>query len=347
MANINSIIEPEYRVNIYLDTNILVDYVEKTYSSLNKSIDFLAQCPFVNLRSSHYVLFEFTEVRKLRLFWIKADPDKTEVYENVRNTIKKSWKYKGKVYDDFKEEIEITVSSELEIIKNSLQLNFDEHVLHDELVYPTNSLCLATKISKEDCLVMVSCMHPDKDIVLDHCLLLTRDSQYFTAYTDNRADVDKVFGDNKLNTPILVRAEDLRINGQGTQYNLYNNDSSSDIEKYWVWLITTMLKNNCALQYVGATYEHGGNEDAKKCIYFEMDGVSKVLRESSGLYFVFNDLTQKVILSGPFEFWNLQRVGLPHTNPDFPKYSFKMEDLDTVLLSKLRENGNCVFYYDI
>ena len=347
MANTNSIIELEYRVNVYLDTNILVDYVERTYPLLNKSIDFLAQCPFVNLRSSHYVLFEFTEVRKLRLFWAKADPAMTKAYEDVRYSIKKTWEYNGKAYDDFKTEIASTVSSELELIKSNLQLNFDEHVLHDGLVYPTNSLCLATKISKEDCLVMVSCMHPDKDIVLDHCLLLTRDSQYFKAYNGNRDDADKVFDDKKLNIPVLVRTEDLRINEEGTQYNLYNNDGRTDIEKYWVWLITTTLKKNHLSQYAGTTYEHGGNEVAKKCVFFEMDGEDKVLRASSGLYFVFNDLTQKIILSGPFEFWNLQRVELPHTNPDFPKYSFKMEGLDSELLDKLRENGNSVFYYDI
>lgn len=347
MANANSIIEPEYRVNVYLDTNILVDYVEKTYPLLNKSIDFLAQCPFVNLRSSHYVLFEFTEVRKLRLFWTKADPTKTESYEKVRYSIKKTWEYNGRTYDDFKTEISGIVSSELELIKNSLQLNFDEHVLHEGLVYPTNSLCLASKISKEDCLVMVSCMHPDKDVVLDHCLLLTRDSQYFKAYSDNRADADRVFGENELNTPVLVRTEDLRIKEQGTQYNLYNNDGHYDIEQYWIWLITTTMKSNQASMYVGTTYEHGGNEIAKKCVYFEMDGDNKVLRTSSGLYVVFNDLSQKAILAGPFEFWNNQRVDLPHTNPDFPKYSFKMEDITPELLNKLRENGNSVFYYDI
>lgn len=347
MANANSIIEPEYRVNVYLDTNILVDYVEKTYPLLNNSIDFLAQCPFVNLRSSHYVLFEFTEVRKLRLFWAKADPTKAEAYEKVRYNIKKTWEYNGRTYNDFKTEIANIVSTELEIIKNSLQLNFDEHVLHQGLVYPTNSLCLATKISKEDCLVMVSCMHPDNDVVLDHCLLLTRDSQYFKAYTDNRADADKVFVESELNIPDLVRTEDLRINEQGTQYNLYNNDAHNDIEKYWIWLITTTLKSNHASKYVGTTYEHGGNEVAKQCIYFEMDGDNKVLRSSSGLYVVFNDLSQKSILAGPFEFWNNQRVDLPHTNPDFPNYSFKMEGITPELLNKLRENGNSVFYYDI
>ena len=33
------IVDEKYRVNIYLDTNILVDYIEGTYPLLNKSID--------------------------------------------------------------------------------------------------------------------------------------------------------------------------------------------------------------------------------------------------------------------------------------------------------------------
>ena len=41
------IVDEKYRVNIYLDTNILVDYIEGTYPLLNKSIDYLCSCPFV------------------------------------------------------------------------------------------------------------------------------------------------------------------------------------------------------------------------------------------------------------------------------------------------------------
>lgn len=42
------IVDEKYRVNIYLDTNILVDYIEGTYPLLNKSIDyvFMSFCQF-------------------------------------------------------------------------------------------------------------------------------------------------------------------------------------------------------------------------------------------------------------------------------------------------------------
>ena len=58
------IVEKDFKVNFYLDTNILVDYVQQGNQNLVDSLNYLAQSPFVNLRSSHYVEFEFAEVRK-------------------------------------------------------------------------------------------------------------------------------------------------------------------------------------------------------------------------------------------------------------------------------------------
>lgn len=348
MASASNIIEENYRINVYLDTNILFDYVENQFPLLTKSIDFLAQCPFVYLRSSHYVLFEFTENRKIKLFWEKADPTKSEEYGKVKYKIKQSWKHNNREYTEFREDITKQVEIELEMFRNQLRIDFDEHVLHEGLVYPTNSLCLQTKISKEDCLVMVSCMNPFKDTRLDHCLLLTRDEQYYKAYNENTVESNKVFNDNGLQQPMLIRTEELSLGGRSPQYNLYDNNGKTDIENYWKALISNVLRSIRSVEYVGTTYEHGATEAAKKCLFFKMDGSDKTLKESSGLFFVFNDLTKATILSGPFDFWNNnERVALPHSNPEFPKYSFKTEGLDADLLSKLREKGNLVFYYDV
>lgn len=35
-------VEEKYRVNVYLDTNILLDYIENVSQSLNDSIEYLA-----------------------------------------------------------------------------------------------------------------------------------------------------------------------------------------------------------------------------------------------------------------------------------------------------------------
>jgi hypothetical protein len=342
-----TIVEEQYRVNMYLDTNILVDYVEKKYPLLNKSIDFLAQSPFVNLRSSHYVLFEFTEVRKVGLFWQKAAPNDSEDYKKARNTIRSCWKYNGRDYNEFKADISAQVKSELEMLRSGLSLDFDDHVLHEELVYPTNSLCLATKISKEDCLVMISCMNPYKQQKLDHCLLLSRDEQYYKAYEENKDEAEKVFSDSGLNKPTMIRTESLQVDEHGTKYNLYENDEHVDIVQFWKSLILKTIKGKLSDTYVGSTYLHGASEVARKCIYFNMDGDDKILKKSEGLVFITRDLSDVVILGGPFEFWNNEKVELPHSNPDDPKYSFLAHGMKPEVLNKLRETGNLVFYYDL
>ena len=89
------------------------------------------------------------------------------------------------IFPVFLAEVIDKIQKELDILRNNLNLNFDEHVLHELLVFPTNSLCLSTKISKEDCLVLVSCMHPKEDEKLEHCILLSRDNQYYKSYQDN------------------------------------------------------------------------------------------------------------------------------------------------------------------
>lgn len=221
------IVDEKYRVNIYLDTNILVDYIEGTYPLLNNSIDYLCSCPFVNLRSSHYVLFEYTEVRKYHLFMSKSGKTKYTSFKDrlyslfqkrnkeldkdaLKAKIKKTWNRNSVDYNHIKAEVIDKIQKELDILRNNLNLNFDEHVLHELLVFPTNSLCLSTKISKEDCLVLVSCMHPKEDEKLEHCILLSRDNQYYKSYQDNISDVDSVFQASNLERPQFIHTNKIK-----------------------------------------------------------------------------------------------------------------------------------------
>jgi len=127
------IVDEEYRVNIYLDTNILVDYIEETYPLLNESINYLSSCPFVNLRSSHYVLFEYTEVRKYNLFMSKSEEQQPNSLKNkilsffcknkkdldkdaLKAKIKRTWKRNGLRYETIKDEIINKIQEELEIL---------------------------------------------------------------------------------------------------------------------------------------------------------------------------------------------------------------------------------------
>ena len=79
------IIPSEFRINVYLDTNILVDYIENKFPLLTKSIKYLSECPYVNLKSSHYVLFEYTEVRKFNLFSTFCKKKCNKFHEILKN----------------------------------------------------------------------------------------------------------------------------------------------------------------------------------------------------------------------------------------------------------------------
>lgn len=352
------IVDEEYRVNIYLDTNILVDYIEETYPLLNESIDYLSSCPFVNLRSSHYVLFEYTEVRKYNLFMSKSGEQQPNSFKNkifsffcnskreldkdaLKAKIKKTWKRNGIKYEAIKDEIINKIQEELEILRNNLNLDFNEHVLHESLVFPTNSLCLSTKISKEDCLVMVSCMHPQGELKLEQCILLSRDKQYYKAYNDNTVDVNSVFSKNNLLLPNFIRTDNLVANNKC--FNLYN-DEYFDVKEVWNEIIRKELKSKHKSRYIGETYSSGKKGTSAQCIYFNMDDSNNSLEESDGLLFISRDLCNKFSIEGPFEFWNNKKVSLPYKNPTDTKFSFLPKSIDPNTLVELRKKGNLVFY---
>ena len=361
------IVDEEYRVNIYLDTNILVDYIEGTYPLLNKSIDYLCSCPFVNLRSSHYVLFEYTEVRKYNLFMSKSDKTKSANFKDklyslfsrkdreldkdaIKARIKKTWNRNNVDYNHIKTEIINKIQEELDLLKNKLDLDFDEHVLHEALVFPTNSLCLSTKISKEDCLVMVSCMHPKEKKKLEHCILLSRDDQYYKSYQNNINDVDAVFQASNLVLPQFIHTNKI-MHHQNKQLNLYKNssidikNSSIDISEVWNDIICAALKAKHSDSYIGETYSFGKKGIAAQCVYFDTKNLNITLQESDGLLFISKDLTTKISIAGPFEYMNNDnKITLPHRNPQFTKYSFLPSSVASDILVKLRQKGNLVFY---
>lgn len=354
------IVDEEYRVNIYLDTNILVDYIEGTYPLLNKSIDYLCSCPFVNLRSSHYVLFEYTEVRKYNLFMSKSDKTKSANFKDklyslfsrkdreldkdaIKARIKKTWNRNNVDYNHIKTEIINKIQEELDLLKNKLDLDFDEHVLHEALVFPTNSLCLSTKISKEDCLVMVSCMHPKEKKKLEHCILLSRDDQYYKSYQNNINDVDAVFQASNLVLPQFIHTNKI-MHHQNKQLNLYKN-SSIDISEVWNDIICAALKAKHSDSYIGETYSFGKKGISAQCVYFDTKNLNITLQESDGLLFISKDLTTKISIAGPFEYMNNgNKITLPHRNPQFTKYSFLPSSVASDILVKLRQKGNLVFY---
>ena len=338
-------VDERFRINIYLDTNILVDYIEGKYPLLCQSINFLANCPWVTLRSSHYVLFEFTEVRKYNLFIHKIpdiDLEKWTKFKVKQN----NWKVDPSFdYKDYQTEISKTINEELEILHQDLKLNFDEHVLHEALVYPANNLCLSTRISKEDCLVMISCMHPQVSLKLSQCILLSRDKQYNDAFSEDRENVCKLFENIHLDIPDMLKASHLQINNEGRSVNLYLNEGSPfDLESFWISLIRSYIIKKMGDNYLGKTYVYGIKSPENECVYFTMDNPEKVLEKSDGLIFISPDLEIIHSIVVNFKYWNNKEINLPYVNSQDPKYSFKPLGIPSNVLADIRKEGWLVFY---
>lgn len=338
-------VDDRYKIHIYLDTNILVDYVEQNNIVLNKSLDYLANCSFVVLRSSHYVEYEMTEVRKKRLFYHKVKGQYPSKDERLSG-IKQKWCLDGQNYESFRDEITRMVIADFKLIEENLGVRFDDHVLHDKLILPTRDLCLATKISREDSMVMISCMHPMPDEMLTFCVLLSNDNQYEIAYNDNKSDTLSIFEKHGLVPPLFLHTDRLY---NGKKYFSINNSTfakDEDIYKFWTLLVLSLVCQKQSKSYIGHTIKIGNSVKASDLVFLDIENPKKELLESDGLIIVLHDLSEKIEINKDFDYWdNLSSVTLPHKNEKDTTYSFK-PSVDEEVLKKLQAPGNLVFYYD-
>lgn len=338
-----SYVDDRYKVHIYLDTNILVDYVEKTNKILNCSLDFLSANPFAILRSSHYVEYELAEVRKKRLFYHKVKgvyPSKGESLASIKQT----WELDGHKYEDYREEITQEVISNMELIEENLHVRFDDHVLHDRLISPTRDICLATKVSREDSMVMVSCMFPSPDERLDFCALLSNDKQYISAMDDNKANILSVFERYGINPPYCLNAKALDNGHSLLNIEDANQKTPQDITVFWQQLLLLLIRKKNESNYLGHTIKPGKSERASSLVFVDIEDPNKELLDSEDLIIVSNDLSCTIEIAKDFNFWdNVSAVQLPHRNEKDTKYSFKPNIVEDAL-PLIQQKGNLVFY---
>ena len=339
-------VDDRFKIHIYLDTNILVDYVEQNNTLLNKSLEFLSSCPFVILRSSHYVEYEMAEVRKKRLFYYKAKGS-YPLKKDKLTKIKHNWCIDGKKYEDYKDEITKLVIADFKMIESNLGVLFDDHVLHDKFIYPTRDLCLASIISREDSMVTISCVYPNPapDEILDFCVLLSNDDQFVTSFNKNQTDIIPVFNKYGLKLPIIYNTKQLN-NGKrilDIEKNSFKDDD--DIRDFWIQLLLSLIRLKHSRSYLGHTIKVGKSARASELVFVNIEEPDKVLIDSEGLIIVFGDLSGTIEIGKNFNYWdNYSSVVLPHTNSDDTTYSFKPNNIDVNILKKIQEKGNLIFY---
>lgn len=332
-------VDYRYKIHIYLDTNILVDYVEQNNPLLNKSLEYLSACPFVILRSSHYVEFEFVEVRK-----------RDEFYKCVRGSypppdgdkyFSKKWILDGNSYKKYKDTVTNQVEGDLKKIREKLNINFDDHVLHEKLIEPTKDICLSTNISREDTLVMVSCLFPKPLEKLDFGVILSNDGQYKDAFENSKETIEKTLNNNGISVPSFLSIKQLR-NETGKIVNLNVQDSNVDILSLWNWIIRQMIIKKHFDNYVGETITPMKNPP--NCVAFKLANTDQI-KESEAILFITGDLSQTISVLKKHNYWNnnVEIQSLPYTNENDLEYSLEIscvqEDLNI-----LSQKGNLVFY---
>ena len=185
-------------------------------------------------------------------------------------------------------------------------------------------------------------MHPKEEEKLGHCILLSRDDQYYRSYQNNINDVDAVFQASNLVLPQFIHTNKIKYH-QNKQLNLYTN-GSIDVEEVWNDIICTALKSKHSDSYIGETYSFGKSGISAQCVYFDTKNPNITLQESEGLLFISKDLKTKISIAGPFEYMNNgNKITLPHRNPQFTKYSFLPNSVTSDALIKLRQKGNSCF----
>lgn len=335
------IVDNKFKVDFFLDTNILVDYVQGENQLLVQSLDYLAKCPFVTLRSSHYVEFEFTEIRKKNEFFKIVHGEypskKPEDRKCVKNYGSNNWKDGEFDYLSYKDTIQSCIEQNLNLLKNNLKVDFDDHVLHEKLVKTTCKIVLQTKISREDSMVLVSCMYPSPEERLLYCVILTNDKQYNDAYKNSKQCVDEILRHDDVYLPQFFCLKDMQVQ------QLRNE---SDIIEFWNKVIVSFIKDKNESDYVGHTIKPSAKSITNGHIWFDMEEKHKKLYGSDGLVFISQDLSDYQNLVNCNKYYGNDGFcsELPFTVPDDTRFSIKLESVDYKVLSRIQNECYYVFY---
>lgn len=346
-------IDPRYRINIFLDTNILADYILQTddSSNLKRSLRWLAHCDFVNLMSSHFVEYELTEVLKTQYFFSKLNGRFATKKE--KGAFKRDWTLNNTSYLVYKNEIKSQVQRGISKVQEDLDFDFNKLELHKGIIDPTCDICLSSRVSKEDCLVLVSSMFPDGgNDAIDFSGLLSNDSDYSSFYEECKDDIKSIFNNYELKIPVFLPAKTL-VSDNGKQINLYGKAlDDEEIYQFWENLVLGLIKEKNADSFLGVTYnENLSNGTAGKCLYIDVAAEKNSFEGHDAIAFVANDLTfQRTLLPPEGKYWCMDKpIELPYNFEGEHKVSFlprESDNLTTEMFDKLREAGNYVFYHN-
>jgi predicted nucleic acid-binding protein len=348
-------IHPDFTVKIFLDTNILAYLVDETFPALQNYLDLCKQMPFVDLVSSKFVVFEFIEIRKREHYLRKSVSSlkknaKGEI--NFSSLLKYHKGYDGLVkFEDVIADIRKDIKSELEKILRDFGIQYEYSIIHDDQLPATFEICLTSKISNQDALVLVSSALPQPSTTSRNVQLLTNDKDFKDWY--NEGSLDGVFTSNNINRPEVQAVKDLK-SFSGTAVNLVVEQTEEVLKAHLIDFILNALKRN--KNFIGETFMPKALPASIVC--FKMNRSTQAFENayitilSKNLDFIY---TSKRPIS---QLWN---NGVPVTKDfvspgegDRINMAFKLVtvndeneqvDVEGLIIDALRSDGNLVFIH--
>ena len=198
----------KFRVNFFLDTNILCYLVDDTYPTLTGFIKALSDMPVVSLYTSEYVLTELIEVRKKEDYFreVMQQSEATGHHINISSFITHNKRYSIPNYSyegDLIAPVSAQVNQDIEKIVKDFGITF-ESKFNDSLLAPMKEICLGTKISREDSLVLVSSLFKREEKVLPgSVIVLTNDADFEQWSEAAQVQIKEVLTQNGLTMPYI------------------------------------------------------------------------------------------------------------------------------------------------
>lgn len=246
----------KFTINFFVDTNILVYLVDDKYPSLTSFIKALSETPVVGLYASEYVLSEFIGVRKQEVFF-QAVIDKSRQEGKTINLSEflkhnRMYEIKDYDYDSLKDVVKQKVDDEIKRVTREFGIDFLRNN-NNHLIGPMKEVCLSTKISKEDSLVLVSSLFREKEeIITEPVILLTNDGDFCKYANLSKDYIGNVLADEGLLNP---RVEQVNTIGRVANCKIVKNltQDIEDINKIVADYLTACMKELFGEYYIGNT----------------------------------------------------------------------------------------------
>ena len=353
-------VHQEFTVKVFLDTNILVYLVDDTHASLTSFFLIAKDSPFCELVSSKFVMFEFVGIRKREHYLRKvASNSKKSAKGEINFASLLNQKYINSFsapeveFNDVVEDIKRDVEQEIEKITTELGIDFGYSIVHDDQLAPTFDICLSSKISNQDSLVLISSILPTSKENISSVIVFTNDGEFASSFVGSQA-IDNQFQKHNLEKPNLK----LISNIDGNVNLKITTHTHEQLERHFSKvMLDTIIKRNQP-RFLGLTFPPTGQNFPNDVVSFQLVE-SYALPQNVYVTIVAKNLDFIYTTKRRVVFWqNGAAVPEGYVSPAPPNArantSFKVVAIDDdnnavapaqEIMNALREQGNCVFLH--